>query len=587
MDPLATAGKAPTRKSELRAPCAVLIGLAFVAAVVGCEEPTNARAPQGSSQPAAEPVMPHDSPADSRLSIPDANDAEARHRRRWRPRTLARAAIVAAPVAAPADAKRPAAKALHPGDGWGCATLHDGARYCWIAPNPASQRQQRIVAQRVSWLEDAWLGAGPDRLCVDRGEQGVRCWRAPDFITRPWWSSGVADAASESRSWSATRGADGVVRDPTPVTHGAFRGCSGDFCWGSTPGGTTPAAHALCRGARASAPCAVADERALRQFERTPHIGSVLVGDLFACLRGFEGVLCIGASRDGFFGVPKGCPPALRRGWPTSSSSVAAPLSSCANAPVLLRSRTFGNAGFAGPRGVCLEVQAQPRSRYDCYGAIPSPRGSFAPIVPGLGEGPSACGIDAHGQVHCWGAGYSRDPRAPVPVEPRTPESTVAWSDPGRFGADCAVNRRCARSAPTLPACPRTSGSTTVDALLTFSRAFEDERVRVSGRLVLAAQPARSGCEVVRNFPFGPTPDDEGPQERCCQDSLAPAAVTDGRDYVVVEGAYCSGDASRMCCDTPVLGQSVVATGRLVFRKWIPQTGPMWTLADASLCEVH
>jgi hypothetical protein len=510
--------------------------------------------------------------------------------------------VFARPIAFRPAANPPAALALHLGDGWGCATLHDGAHYCWVA---AGRNARPIVAQHVAWLEDRWLGVGPDRVCVAADEHTVRCWRAPDFLTRPWWQMlSSADAPlREALSWRVARGDDATfagsrqrVTDPTPVEHGGWRGCSEALCWGPIDRAPAPSLIPLCRAGPLAAPCAVADERALRDFEGIAHVGGVIVGDLFACLRSFDGVVCIGASRDGFFGSSRACPPELLRAWPIASGTVSAPNARCSREPVRLGTgKYFGNAGAAGPRGICLEAQSELPSQYRCFGAIAGLRGPsvpFATIAPGLGDEPSACGIDPDGQVQCWGAAYSTEPGRAVPIAFDVPERQgVAWSQPGHFEGACTVHRNCARDATPLPACSALSPLTTLKELFVFSRAYEGRIVHVLGQLVLAGLPAGEACgwlpaelrtqsgSKVKEIDYDSTP--------CCEQSGTAVAVTDGHNYVAIDGLTCSGDASRLCCDAPVLGQSVTVTGRLVFREWVQGSGPMWTLADAALCEAR
>jgi hypothetical protein len=559
----------------------------------GCENPTRAPtdvADAGTHEPTPDAALGLDGsaePPDPR----DHPDPDVRHRHRWRPRGAGRCPTFRTKIAYRAGANPPAATALHIGDGWGCATLHDASRYCWVASDNGT-RAQSIVARHMPWLEDQWIEAGPDRICVGNSES-VRCYRAPEFLTRNWWSDPLPAAPTpvEALSWHVRPADDGRVLDPTPVRHGAWRGCSGELCWG--PSDVTPSQSYphLCHAGNLAVPCAVADVRALEEFEDAlPTVGMAMIGDLFACLRNLDGLFCIGASRDGFFGSAAECPPELRGAWPTASGTVPAPNAKCSRKPVRPGPGKYrGNDGFASPRGICFDNDARLDWRYRCFGRIDTPKARFYPIVPGLGDEPSACGI-SKGKVHCWGAGYSEGAREPVPIRFEVPREDGVGSDGGGpFHEKCAVFKNCGRAATPLPKCRNSGATLSVDDLLSLTRGFEGQGVRVRGALVIAATGwSQVGVTCCPCQEDGITPDQSkggGSGHFCCPRASSALSITDGTDHIALEGFRCSGDESRMCCDAPVLGQTVVGTGRLVFRTWIPDAGPMWSLAGASLCE--
>jgi hypothetical protein len=421
----------------------------------------------------------------------------------------------------------------------------------------------------------------------------VHCFRAPEIFAQDAWTrlSKAAAPAASVGAWRVVRDQEGLTLDSTPVTHGAWRGCVENFCWGPNESAHTLArGPEQCRRGALVTPCDVADQSALAAFAQDPTIGMAMNGDLFACARFFRGVRCIGASRDGFFGTARECPPQLFRAWPTANGTVPAPHAKCSSKPVPLgRGSYFGNDGFAGPRGVCLEIMKDGPTEYRCFGGVPTPALRFGYIAVGLGDEPSACGI-RNGEVQCWGAGYSRAPGELVSIAFEVPrQKAVAWVGEGPFHAKCGVNRNCGRTARALPACADRVSSLNVEELLALSRGFEGLIVAVRGELVLAGISSPSvavTCCPCRAGTIEPdTSKGGGDGNFCCLEADAAITITDGREAVVLDGHRCAGDTSRVCCGLPVLGQRVTATGRLVFREQVRSVGPMWTLADATLCE--
>lgn len=505
---------------------------------------------------------------------------------------------LAARVEYRAGAKPPIAATIEVGDGWGCATLQDRSRYCWEAPGRELGVGGPVVAQHVAWLDDTRTAAGPDRIC-SRELDDARCFRAPDFIRNREELARRRDsrAVSDSASWLVPRRDEqhGPLIDPTTVRHGAWRGCADELCWGPRDALPESASGQLkiCHHEALAAPCAVADTASLRKAwdmaMMNPHS---MIGDLFGCFRTHRGLLCIGASRDGLFGTREACPSELLSAWPTATGAVPAPKARCSRTPVLLRSgETAGNIESASPRGVCFEELASARGGFEqlanaagrwsnqyCFGAVWLPELPLVQVAVGLGDEPSACGIDRMGQVYCWGAGYSHRGRPLRPIEFAIPTApSVAWGVAGPFHPSCNINRNCTRSPKVLAACPAGTSSRTVRAVLKEPKSLAGQTVAVRGELVvanLATSLVGIMCE-------------GGEGNFCCDSAASPIAVRDPTHQLIIEGLKCTGDLSRMCCNASPLGQPVIASGRLTWRRWVEGMGDAWTLAEATLCEVR
>jgi hypothetical protein len=527
------------------------------------------------------------------LSNVTANKGSSPEREEWRRnRAESRRDFhphIAKRVAYRANAKPPFATNIRLGDGWGCAQLHDASQHCWEVTGRDTKRGNTIKAQHIPWLDDHWIGVGPDRVCQQE-DVGVRCWRAPEFMHTPqvWEAPGSLNASREL-TWRVEKS---ELVDPTPVTHGAWHGCSSDLCWSPDK---APTALKMCRAGRISIPCAIATQVAVDQFKRNTSSGSPIVGDLFACVRWSKGLQCIGASRDGFFGTTEECPTELLKAWPTSAGPVAAPNAKCSRRPVRVGSREYmGNEASASSRGVCLEDDSNPgRADFDCFGPIGAPDKSMYPVVMGLGDEPSACGINKLGQVYCWGAGYTAaiSSIAAVRIEFEIPKSgsTVAWQGKGPFRSTCDINRNCTKATATLPACSQGETGMSVAAVLDRADALEGQLVTLRGTLGISKidsnQAGISCC------PDGTTDcsSDKATEsgDYCCDEAEGPIAIVGGRDYLTLEGLKCGGDLSQMCCNLPVLGQSVLTSGLLTWRDFVLGAGPSWVLAHPRICEIR
>jgi hypothetical protein len=449
------------------------------------------------------------------------------------------------------------------GDGWGCGKHVDDSYECWSVARD-SQPESTIVAQRVPWLDGKHLIVGPDRACVYEGDWTApygsqwRCWRAPEFLLR---GPDATLPPDRNESWVVAGepfSEAKFMHDVMPVTHGAAVGCTGRFCWGSA---SAVVPKPMCEADGLRLPCALVDEATLRDFANNDTAASsgeeFIVGDLFAC-RGYadRGLYCVGASRDGLFGNRDACPPGLRSTWPSSRGPIAAPNATCARSPVLVDGapRHSGVFGSASPSGFCLSVHRNDDWFPLCFGGIPAPIKGW-PIIVGLSERPSACSLDDSGKLYCWGEGYSRDAagKAPVRVHRSPALLAVAWDDNDPTLRDGAIRENCGRTVRPLPACAPDTKGLTPSELNALAEGFEGTRVSVRGELKLIDNDV---------------------------------LVTNSEQNVALEGSWCHGDASRICCSLPVLGQAVMVSGVFSWRearRWGPEA---WMIKDAALCEV-
>jgi hypothetical protein len=74
-------------------------------------------------------------------------------------------------------------------------------------------------------------------------------------------------------------------------------------------------------------------------------------------------------------------------------------------------------------------------------------------------------------------------------------------------------------------------------------------------------------------------------EQRCCNGCGIGVVVGDPSHAIKLDGLGCHGDESRLCCDVPAFGQSVVAAGTLS-RTIHPDSsaGVTWSLGEVSLC---
>jgi hypothetical protein len=569
-----------TRRVELSSDAAMSLLLALAAACGAARRPP--------LMPALPPVCP--------IATPPAADA-----------------LVARSVRATIDVPPLVLSRILVGSGWGCASFNStGLSWqCW----DAAPTGREVRAWNVPWMAGTNFEAGPDRVCaVAAGE--LRCWQRPragdrtphelapgeewlnprgsaspdplrsDRVERLWLGAGSAclggvggDMWCIGDNRYGQRGAGGGGSGPGPdflhlapvsiVEVGPWHACARRqgsnalFCWGRDDYGQL--------GAPAPDVCAVGTERVAcaktPQKVLLPDLGPFFaVGDLFTCTADPKGIACWGASRDGFFGSEP-CPARLRQAWPTLQGPVPAPGAKCSSMPVPVL-RASGMPSWvlyfqAGPRGLC----ALQMGGMTCSGAVPTP---LAPGVHVAGVSPgddaSACGIDISRRVLCWGEAYSLPsaPGQPVRVvfeAAPAPGHEAAVVDSGpeqNWSEDCLIHRSCRIAPAALPACPACFEARAWSEIAAAPERFTGQIVSVRGPLGVSRTHLSSllGCERI-----GPAP--EHPQGFCCNDISGGIVLGGGADALAVAGMGCGGDESRLCCNAPAFGQSVVVTGRL------------------------
>ena len=505
--------------------------------------------------------------------------------------------VVAKPTGYRAKAKPISVNQLYLGDGWGCARLHDEATYCWQVPAPGTHTGP-VKAEHIAWLDDQHMGVGSDRICTRELRNEYRCWRAPEFMALPHtWRKPDLKSVAQNLTWGITNENGDSLVDRQPVTHGAWHGCSGGWCWNPLE---PQSVVKLCRAGSTVVPCSGVNEATLREFDERPNVGDHIVGDLFACRRWNDKLECLGASRDGFFGSAAECPRELFTSWPTIAGPVVAPNAKCARKPVRVgKGRFLGNDASASPRGICIgseDVSGAAGIDYQCFGAVTPIQPGLTSIQLGLGDEPSACALDPAGNVLCWGHGYTESAKGnkSVSIEFDIPKSgpIVAWQGSGKFHAGCQIERNCTRSAAPLPVCAPGLASLSLSNVFKRMEELKDNPVSVAGTLGISGVVSdQVGMQCGPYESDGITPDIKRGggfgNDYCCQEAHGPIVVTASNGFLPLEGVMCSGDRSRLCCNVAVLGQKVIVTGTLVWRDYVAMLGPSWALSNPEICEIH
>jgi hypothetical protein len=384
-----------------------------------------------------------------------------------------------------------------------------------------------------------------------------------------------------------------VGREVTPAL-GTWHACAlsaprgrslhGDLavaCWGRGDHGQLGApAPDKCTVDGKTIACARTPVRGPRVKDQMAVLGA---GDLFTCVNSMEGTRCWGASRDGLFGVRGSCPESLRLAWPTPDGPVSAPNASCTTTPVSLP----GVNGFdphlrVSPRRIC--------SGGRCFDGVPKPRDpKLTRYFVSPGSDASACAARGDGVI-CWGEKYSPPgaPDQPVPVvfEPLPSlgdQAIIPGPDAAAAAgkARCQVQQPCRDPVKKLPACEGDNDpGRPVAEILAKTKTLSGGVVRVRGALgVGALVPAvySSGMDWER-----PKCD---PDVACCRSLWTPVLVGGADGALSIEGMWCGGDESRVCCNAPAYGQTVIASG-VLSREPQERKTVGWRLSNVSVCEV-
>jgi hypothetical protein len=351
------------------------------------------------------------------------------------------------------------------------------------------------------------------------------------------------------------------------------------YCWGRDDFGQLGVgAPDVCRIGDRDVACGKTPEKS-----PFPMDGSLLVGDLYTCVMRPRDVVCWGASRDGFFGAKDACDAAARRAWPTTRGPVQAPAAACSPDPVSVPGMSSPgdplSRASAGPRGLCVAPYSS--RRVVCTGAIPTPKiGAVRDVKVSPGDDASACALGAAGDVLCWGESYSPPDAGgeaayiPLGPPPASPDASVF--DPPHAGAwediHCQIHQPCEHVPARLPRCP--DGYEAKDWSQIEPWKLDGQTVTVRGPLVASRRLQSGGFAAILGIPVPSGP---------CGAQVAQAPIVIGGLYqeLAIESLWCRGDESRLCCDAPAQGQTVIATGRLVDREGLRGR---YELHDAKLC---
>jgi hypothetical protein len=464
----------------------------------------------------------------------------------------------------------------------------------------AGERAGRELPERAAWLNpkfttwnDTWRA---DRVGTNFVGGTFACLRS---VPGDLWCVGDNRFGQLGSARSPPHGADEAaflhVWPAIFVGLGTWHGCAlaarghlsdGAFvaCWGRGDFGQLGgAARDVCLVDGARVPCAKSPQAGPSVPGGMALLGA---GDVFTCVSDSKGVQCWGANRDAVFGTPGSCPASLRDAWPTLHGPVPAPRAACSSTPVRIAGvREFSTHLHVVPRAICLSKSG----RWQCLGGIPAPPdGSFDGVSLSAGSDASACAI-RDGRLVCWGEAYSPpdalDTPVPVSFDPQAPERDMAVLDATEtkpWADACRIRRGCSVVPEPLPTCaPRIKARDWPQLLATVPKALLGKVVRVRGRLGVG--PVFRGpwwIPLADQVSPAPAP---APGANSCGDRAEAPVVLQGRKALVLEALSCSGDDSRLCCDAPAYGQSVVATGVLQLS---PTQGAdsAWTLAAVKLC---
>ena len=516
---------------------------------------------------------------------------------------------------------RETADSIFVGESWACADTSvrsAGHWRCWEEPSNAGAAPIAIPNQSMDALFPYFAS---DRVCADVHDQ-IQCWPGRNFVRkvpdnpvvkpgnklqgqRSLFLGGTFTCMSgpqidryQNLTWACQgdnrfhqfAGFESAV-SPHHLALGTWHTCASTksgmpTCWGRGDGGQlgfTP--RETCHvGGKAVACSKGGHEVPFQVLFR----GTLLAGDMFTCVVTDKGLTCWGASRDGWIGTASACPAHLKAQWPTTAGFVRAPNAACSPTPATVRGFEGIRVGppgrssiSVGPRGACAIIDKHVR----CVGAIPTPSTVVTTVAVNAGNRANACGI-ADSKVVCWGEGYSPNDNpssavvvnlGPPPfadaaaVDFVAPEGT-SWPEPYLIHHDCAL------PAQAIPKCPAGTTGEPWSSLLVRAPALVGQKVSVRDRLFVGPPGNRnsnsfwSAC--IRNQP------DPSHRSAACETDVQSTVLGEGEPPLFLTGmdATCLGDESRLCCASPALGQTVVATGVLGRDKG-------WFLGEPMMCE--
>ena len=149
-------------------------------------------------------------------------------------------------------------------------------------------------------------------------------------------------------------------------------------------------------------------------------------------------------------------------------------------------------------------------------------------------------------------------------------EARLRGGDPKKWSKGCLIQRSCQPFKP-LPQC---------EAQRSAVDSFGSSANRV-GQVVALRGMLNLAQVLTTAADCAPQAHDSG--RPCCNKVGCGAVVQCGDTAVRLDGLGCGGDESRLCCNTPAFGQSVIAVGKLIHIP-IEPGGIEWQLEDPRLC---
>jgi hypothetical protein len=153
-------------------------------------------------------------------------------------------------------------------------------------------------------------------------------------------------------------------------------------------------------------------------------------------------------------------------------------------------------------------------------------------------------------------------PSAPVRVDQVLDPAAPVVDSPGRWDAECLIERPCTRDWAKPPRCEGPFGAAPWASLAPRAAAQRGQLVSVTGNFVVGPRAMRlAGCSP--GAPWAPVVDPPNAPKLCCNGSWAPLGLVSDGFAVQLEHMECRGDESRLCCTAPATGQPIIAIGTL------------------------